>query len=84
MTTMTKEKLILRFELLGQVLKASRGLGYLSDAQRICFHQERAGILSTVDRIDSGLKTPKTINRYKIPLHLEQILNQVITDFKLQ
>lgn len=80
---MTKEKLTRRFNLLGDVLAASRNLGYFSIAQRICLHQERAGILRITDHMDSGSKTPEPTDRYKIPLHLERILNQVITDFKL-
>lgn len=79
---MTSQELFYRFDLLSAVLNRSKARGYLSIGQRVCLHQERSAIMQAIDWMlihDAETAEPG----YRIPDHLEKIVEQIQRDFNL-
>lgn len=69
-----KQEIKERIAALGEVIAWSKENGGLSVGQRICLHQERAGIFKIMAALEYG---EPVMGIYRIPRHLEEKVQHI-------
>jgi hypothetical protein len=70
------KKLEKRLQEINEAISLSTGFTYFSVGQRICLHQERAGLFRNIEELQ--LFGEVQTKRYKAPKHLEQKIQKLI------